>query len=129
MEQPYLGDLLTMVINHLLTGMILQAPPSPENEHDWLENQLIFNRRYRYTSLFMVVFHCHVRFPGCNGKALYCPVILGIARTHYKDEVCSCSFPKTSIFNLSELIFKVKGGPISTTTNAGISRPSRYYPP
>ena len=23
-EQPYLGDLLTMVINHLLTGMILQ---------------------------------------------------------------------------------------------------------
>ena len=24
-EQPYLGDLLTMVINHLLTGMILQA--------------------------------------------------------------------------------------------------------
>ena len=37
-EQPYLGDLLTMVINHLLVGMILQvtsitsihdAPPSP----------------------------------------------------------------------------------------------------
>ena len=25
-EQPYLGDLLTMVTNHLLTGMILQAP-------------------------------------------------------------------------------------------------------
>ena len=25
-EQPYLGDLLTMVINHLLTGMILQVP-------------------------------------------------------------------------------------------------------
>ena len=24
-EQPYLGDLLTMVINHLLTGMILQV--------------------------------------------------------------------------------------------------------
>ena len=24
-EQPYLGDLLTMVVNHLLTGMILQA--------------------------------------------------------------------------------------------------------
>ena len=24
-EYPYLGDLLTMVINHLLTGMILQA--------------------------------------------------------------------------------------------------------
>ena len=24
-EQPYLGDLLTMVINHLLNGMILQA--------------------------------------------------------------------------------------------------------
>ena len=24
--QPYLGDLLTMVINHLLTGMILQVP-------------------------------------------------------------------------------------------------------
>ena len=26
-EQPYLGDLLTIVINHLLTGMLLQAPP------------------------------------------------------------------------------------------------------
>ena len=26
-EQPYLGDLLIMVINHLLTGMILQVPP------------------------------------------------------------------------------------------------------
>ncbi len=26
-EQPYLGALLTMVINHLLTGMILQALP------------------------------------------------------------------------------------------------------
>ena len=25
-KQPYLGDLLTMVINHLLTGMILQVP-------------------------------------------------------------------------------------------------------
>ena len=25
-EQPYLGDLLTMVINHLLTGIILQVP-------------------------------------------------------------------------------------------------------
>ena len=25
MEQPYLGDLLTMVINHLLAGMILQV--------------------------------------------------------------------------------------------------------
>ena len=25
-EQPFLGDLLTMVINHLLTGMILQVP-------------------------------------------------------------------------------------------------------
>ena len=25
-EQPYLGDSLTMVINHLLTGMILQVP-------------------------------------------------------------------------------------------------------
>ena len=25
-EQPYLGDLLTMLLNHLLTGMILQAP-------------------------------------------------------------------------------------------------------
>ena len=24
-EQPYLGDLLTMVINHLLAGMILQV--------------------------------------------------------------------------------------------------------
>ncbi len=24
-KQPYLGDLLTMVINHLLTGMILQV--------------------------------------------------------------------------------------------------------
>ena len=24
-EQPYLGDLLTMVINHLLNGMILQV--------------------------------------------------------------------------------------------------------
>ena len=24
-EQPYLGDLLSMVINHLLTGMILQV--------------------------------------------------------------------------------------------------------
>ena len=24
-EQSYLGDLLTMVINHLLTGMILQV--------------------------------------------------------------------------------------------------------
>ena len=24
-EQPYLGDLLTMAINHLLTGMILQV--------------------------------------------------------------------------------------------------------
>ena len=24
-EQPHLGDLLTMVINHLLTGMILQV--------------------------------------------------------------------------------------------------------
>ena len=24
-EQPYLGDLLTTVINHLLTGMILQV--------------------------------------------------------------------------------------------------------
>ena len=24
-HQPYLGDLLTMVINHLLTGMILQV--------------------------------------------------------------------------------------------------------
>ena len=24
-EYPYLGDLLTMVINHLLTGMILQV--------------------------------------------------------------------------------------------------------
>ena len=24
-EQPYLGDLLTMVVNHLLTGMILQV--------------------------------------------------------------------------------------------------------
>ena len=24
-EQPYLGDLLTMVINHLLSGMILQV--------------------------------------------------------------------------------------------------------
>ena len=26
-EQPYLGDLLTMVIKHLLIGMILQATP------------------------------------------------------------------------------------------------------
>ena len=25
-EEPYLADLLTMVINHLLTGMILQVP-------------------------------------------------------------------------------------------------------
>ena len=25
-EQPYLADLLTIVINHLLTGMILQVP-------------------------------------------------------------------------------------------------------
>ena len=25
--QPYLGDLLTVVINHLLTGMILQVLP------------------------------------------------------------------------------------------------------
>ena len=24
-EQPYLGDLLTMIINHLLTGMILRV--------------------------------------------------------------------------------------------------------
>ena len=24
-EYPYLGDLLTMVINHILTGMILQV--------------------------------------------------------------------------------------------------------
>ena len=24
-EQPYLGDLLTMVMNHLLNGMILQG--------------------------------------------------------------------------------------------------------
>ena len=29
-EQPYLGDLLTMVINHLLIGMILQAPSRDE---------------------------------------------------------------------------------------------------
>ena len=28
-EYPYLGDLLTMVINHLLTGMILQVCPNP----------------------------------------------------------------------------------------------------
>ena len=27
-EQPYLGDLLTMVISHLLTGMILQVHPA-----------------------------------------------------------------------------------------------------
>ena len=26
-EQPQLGDLLTMVINHFLAGMILQVPP------------------------------------------------------------------------------------------------------
>ena len=26
-EQPYLGNLLIMVINHLLNGMILQVPP------------------------------------------------------------------------------------------------------
>ena len=26
-NNPHLGDLLTMVINHLLTGMILQEPP------------------------------------------------------------------------------------------------------
>ena len=25
-EQPYLGDVLSMLINYLLTGMILQAP-------------------------------------------------------------------------------------------------------
>ena len=31
-EQPYLGDLLTMVINHLLTGMILQVPPWKQNK-------------------------------------------------------------------------------------------------
>ena len=30
-EQPYLGDLLTMVINCLLNEMILQVPP-PRNE-------------------------------------------------------------------------------------------------
>ena len=28
-EKPYLGDLLTMVINHLLTGMILQVGDDP----------------------------------------------------------------------------------------------------
>ena len=28
-EQPYLGDLLTMGINHLLNGMILQVTPPP----------------------------------------------------------------------------------------------------
>ena len=27
-EQPYLGDLLTIVINHLLNGMILQVGSS-----------------------------------------------------------------------------------------------------
>ena len=30
-EQPYLGDLLTMVINHLQTGMILQVYLEPVN--------------------------------------------------------------------------------------------------
>ena len=28
-EQPFLGDLLTLVINHLLTGMILQVEGMP----------------------------------------------------------------------------------------------------
>ena len=40
-EQPQLGDLLTMVINHLLNGMILQVPLGvscfqPDSEKLWL---------------------------------------------------------------------------------------------
>ena len=35
-EQPYLGDLLTMVINHLLTGMILQVTVEIVNVKKWV---------------------------------------------------------------------------------------------
>ena len=34
-EQPYLGDLLTMVLDHLLNGMILQVVPFVVNNLTW----------------------------------------------------------------------------------------------
>ena len=35
-EQAYLGDLLTMVIDHLLTGMILQVATCTWRQHPFL---------------------------------------------------------------------------------------------
>ena len=62
-----------MVINHLLTGMILQATsfyqfvssslPSGKRSHSDRWNIPIFNRKYIFKGS---IFHCYVRLPECN---------------------------------------------------------------
>ncbi len=57
--QPYLGDLLTMVINHLLSGMILQVINvaclrvfCSELQPDWLQSHSANSRRNSHEASF-----------------------------------------------------------------------------
>ena len=68
-EQPQLGDLLTMVINHLLTGMILQVVPFVhwietftkyfQDQGIWYVNLKLFEKEIRimyniYTYIYII---------------------------------------------------------------------------
>ena len=44
-KQPYLGDLLTMVINHLLTGMILQVGCPAGSDRNDRDRKLVYLQR------------------------------------------------------------------------------------